>query len=265
MTSHKKLINAQKRTHTRLCVGLDPDSSKLPKGFGPAVEDILKFTLGVIEATESVVPVYKINFAFFEKFGAKGFSAIETIMERIPENIFTIADAKRGDIGNSSRMYADMIFSHFNFDAVTISPYMGSDSVEPFLEYKDKMVFLLARTSNKGGDDFQSLISDGKFIYEHVVEKSSSWASAEQLGYVVGATRPEELAKIRKIVPANALLIPGIGTQGGDLESVLKANGSATAIINVSRGIIFTEVREDYQEDIYLATLSYAELLPIED
>ena len=265
MTAYNKLIESQSRTNTRLCVGLDPDVAKLPEGFGTSIEDVVKFTIEVIEATEATTPVYKINFAFFEKFGSKGFEAIETIMERIPENIFTIADAKRGDIGNTSKMYADSVFSHFNFDAITLSPYMGSDSVEPFLEYEDKMIFLLARTSNKGGDDFQNLISDGKHIYEHVVQKSSRWASDEQIGYVAGATRPDELAKIRKLAPKNVLLIPGVGAQGGDLESVLEANGSGTAIINVSRGVIFPKIIEDYQEDIFTAGLMFAEILRIND
>ena len=225
-----------------LCVGLDSDINKIPNCFEKNILGLFEFNKIIIEQTQNICSAYKINFAFYEQYGNEGFELIKRTLQIIPENIFTIADAKRGDIGNTSAAYSKSVFNHFNFDSITVNPYMGLDSISPFLEDKSKFIFLLALTSNKGSNDFQRLISDGKPIYQHIIEKSAKEFSYENLGFVIGATHPDELAELRKIIPENPILIPGVGAQGGDIQAIKKANSNSTALINVSRAIIYPEI-----------------------
>lgn len=247
MGALEKLNRIQKANSTLLCVGLDPDVQKMPDPIGKTPDKIFEFNKTLIDATEDLVCGYKLNFAFYEQYGRPGIKALEKTISHIPFKHFLIADAKRGDIGNSSKAYAKACFSQ-GADAVTISPYMGRDSVLPFLETDEKMTFLLALTSNPGSEDFQKLNVDGRPLYEHVVEKSMLWASPSRLGFVVGATHPGELEAIRKKAPENAFLIPGIGTQGGDLVATLKANAGGPCLINVSRSIIYASRGVDFTE-----------------
>ncbi len=246
MTILQKLEAIQQKNKSRLCVGLDTEISKLPYVLKKTPENIFTFNKAIIEATNDCVCAYKINFAFYEQYGKKGMDALRETLQCIPDDIITIADAKRGDIGNTSRAYAAAIFDDMNFDSITVSPYMGRDSVEPFLEYQNKIVFVLALTSNSGSDDFQRLISGTKPIYRHVVETSQTWKSNAELGFVVGATHPAEVSEIRTYAPNNVFLIPGVGSQGGDAAATMKANGKAPAIVNVSRAVLYASKGEDF-------------------
>ncbi len=257
MKAFEKLKLAIEKTNSILCVGLDTDISKLPDGISKDFAGMVEFNKAIIDATKDIAPAFKINYAFYEQYGIKGFEVLEKTMELIPEDSFVVADAKRGDIGNTSKAYAKSCFEHFNADSITVHPYMGSDSVEPFLSYEDKMVFVLGLTSNKGSKDFQYLQADGKTLYRHVIETTSKWASFENIGYVVGATHPSELAEIREVIPQNCLLIPGVGAQGGDVEAVIKANAGGPAIINASRGVIYASSGEDFADKAREAALNY--------
>lgn len=257
MTILKKLEAIQQKNKSRLCVGLDTEISKLPSAFEKTPENIVEFNKAIIEATYDCVCAYKINFAFYEQYGAKGMDALYETLKCIPDDIITIADAKRGDIGNTSRAYANAIFEDMNFDSITVSPYMGSDSVEPFLEYHNKIVFVLALTSNSGSKDFQRLIADGKPIYRHVVETSQSWKSNSELGFVVGATHPTEVSEIRTFAPENVFLIPGVGSQGGDAAATMRANGNAPAIVNVSRAVLYASTGDDFAEKARQQAISF--------
>ncbi|MDA3844318.1 MAG: orotidine-5'-phosphate decarboxylase [Candidatus Kapabacteria bacterium] len=248
MNTYKKLEAATKKNNSILCCGLDSDVNKIPEFLGRDLDGILEFNRLIIEATKDLVNSYKINFAFYEQYGTEGFDILKKTFEFIPDDIVTIADAKRGDIGNTSKSYAKSCFEYFNADSITVNPYMGYDSYAPFLEYEDKMVFLLALTSNPGSADFQRLIADGKPIYRHVFEKTMARTDDAQLGYVVGATHPDELADLRAIAPKRVLLIPGVGAQGGDVESVIKANTGGPCVINASRGIIYASAGKDFAE-----------------
>lgn len=229
-----------------LCVGLDPDIDKLPQKYSCKVSSILDFNKEIIDSTYDHCCGYKLNFAFFERYGVEGYEILKKTFEHIPSDRFTIADAKRGDIGNTSKAYASSVFEYFEADSITVSPYMGEDSVKPFLDFADKLTFILCLTSNNGARDFQKLTSNGKLIYEHVLSKSLSWGAKENLGFVTGATRPEELSNIRKKALDNVLLIPGIGAQGGDIKSTISANASGPALINSSRGIIYASSENDF-------------------
>ncbi len=248
MSAYRKFLEIREKNNSILCVGLDTSIDKLPALFSPTVDSMLAFNKEIIDATKGIVCAYKINFAFYEQYGIKGMEVLKGTISHIPADIFVIADAKRGDIGNTSKAYAKSVFEYFGADSITANPYMGRDSVEPFLDYADKFVFLLALTSNPGSNDFQRLEDGGKPIYHHVISKSSEWAGTEQLGYVCGATHPAELADIRKIIPNHLLLIPGIGAQGGDVEAVLDANSAGPAIINSSRAIIYASGGTDFAE-----------------
>ncbi|MBI3258999.1 MAG: orotidine-5'-phosphate decarboxylase [Ignavibacteriae bacterium] len=247
MTISGKLTSIQQKNQSRLCIGLDTELTKLPYILKSKPESIFEFNKAIIEATVNQVCAYKINFAFYEQYGAEGMVALRKSLECIPENIITIADAKRGDIGNTSRAYAASVFEEMNFDAITVSPYMGRDSIEPFLEYDNKIVFILALTSNPGSADFQRLISNGKPIYRHVVETAHTWKCNAALGFVVGATHPNEVQEIRTYSSNSIFLIPGIGTQGGDASATMKANGDAPAIVNVSRAILYASSGVDFE------------------
>lgn len=236
-----------------LCVGLDPDVTKIPKHLLSSEDPLFEFCKSIIDATNDLCIAYKPNFAFFENEGTKGWISLEKTINYLNEKypkIFTIADAKRGDIGNTSRMYASAVFDKMNFDSITVAPYMGEDSVTPFSGYKNKWVILLALTSNKGAEDFQLQKSGEKKLFESVLEKSKKWGSEENMMYVVGATRPEMLTEIRKIVPDHFLLVPGVGAQGGSLKEVVKygMNESVGLIVNASRSILYASSGPDFAE-----------------
>ena len=229
-----------------LCIGLDTDIQKIPKFLLKSEDPIFEFNKKIIDATNSYCVAYKPNIAFYESLGINGWKALEKTINYInssyPE-IFTIADAKRGDIGNTSSMYAKAYFETLNFDSITINPYMGKDSVEPFLKYKNKHTILLALTSNVGAFDFQTknIVDNSNKLYEEVIKTSTSWENSNQLMYVVGATKASYLKEIRNIVPNNFLLIPGVGAQGGDLKEVCDngLNNEVGLLINSSRSIIY--------------------------
>jgi orotidine-5'-phosphate decarboxylase len=232
-----------------LCVGLDTDISKIPSHLLKEKYPLFEFNRQIIDAVADSCVAFKPNIAFYESMGSKGWEELEMTMEYIPDNFFTIADAKRGDIGNTSALYAKAFFEQMNFDALTVAPYMGEDSVKPFLAYKDKWVILLALTSNTGSIDFQQLsTSDGQKIYEIVLQKSQTWGSTTNMMYVVGATQATHLAAIRQLVPHHFLLVPGYGTQGGDLASVSKfgLTKEVGLLVNSSRGIIFADNSKDF-------------------
>ena len=249
----KDLISQIKRKKSFLCIGLDTDINKIPKFLLDLEDPIFEFNKKIIDATNSYCVAYKPNIAFYESEGLNGWKALEKTIKYINSNfpeIFTIADAKRGDIGNTSSMYAKAYFDTLNFDSITINPYMGKDSVEPFLDYKNKHTILLALTSNLGAFDFQTKNVDKtshQFYYE-VIKTSTNWKNSSQLMYVVGATKASYLTEIRNIIPNNFLLIPGIGAQGGDLKDVCKngMNNDVGLLVNSSRSIIFASTDSDF-------------------
>ena len=253
----QQLIDQIKRKKSFLTIGLDVDLSKIPTHLLELEDPIFEFNKGIIDATYDLCVSYKPNTAFYEAYGIKGWISLQKtinyINEKYPE-LFTIADAKRGDIGNTSSMYAKAFFEDLNFDSVTVAPYMGKDSVEPFLAFKNKHTIMLALTSNEGAFDFQSLtVSDDsqpKELYKKVLEVSKSWKNSENLMYVVGATKAEYFTEIRKIVPDSFLLVPGVGAQGGSLSEVCKygLNKNVGLLINSSRGIIYASNGLDYAE-----------------
>ena len=236
-----------------LCIGLDVDLSKIPQYLLDTEDPIFEFNKAIIDATHQLCVAYKPNTAFYEAYGIKGWKALEKTINYLNDNhpdIFTIADAKRGDIGNTSTMYAKAFFEDLAFDSVTVAPYMGKDSVEPFLAFKDKHTIMLALTSNQGAFDFQNKQVDGKELYKQVLETSKNWENSENLMYVVGATKAEYFAEIRKIIPNSFLLVPGVGAQGGNLQDVCKYGMSENVglLINSSRGIIYASNQNDFAE-----------------
>ena len=236
-----------------LCIGLDVDLNKIPQHLLQTEDPIFEFNKAIIDATHHLCVAYKPNTAFYEAYGLKGWKALEKTINYLNNNhpdIFTIADAKRGDIGNTSTMYAKAFFEDLAFDSVTVAPYMGKDSVEPFLAFKNKHTIMLALTSNQGAFDFQTKQIDGKELYKQVLETSKSWENSENLMYVVGATKAEYFVEIRKIVPNSFLLVPGVGAQGGNLQEVCKYGMSKNVglLINSSRGIIYASKNEDFAQ-----------------
>jgi orotidine-5'-phosphate decarboxylase len=236
-----------------LCVGLDPDLTKIPPHLLETEDPIFEFNKAIIDATHDLTVGYKPNTAFFEAYGIKGWLSLQKTINYINANypdIFTIADAKRGDIGNTSSMYAKAFFEDLNFDSVTVAPYMGKDSVEPFLAFENKHTIMLALTSNEGAFDFQTLTTNGKELYKQVLETSKTWKNSENLMYVVGATKAEYFADIRKIVPDSFLLVPGIGAQGGSLSEVCKygMNDKIGLLVNSARAIIYASKGTDFAE-----------------
>ncbi|MDD2387303.1 MAG: orotidine-5'-phosphate decarboxylase [Bacteroidales bacterium] len=249
--NYTQLFEQIKTKRSFLCTGLDSDIEKLPKHLLNHESPIFEFNKAIIDETAKYTVAYKPNLAFYESLGIKGWEDLEKTVNYIRENhpeIFIIADAKRGDIGNTSKLYAKAFFENMNFDAVTVAPYMGEDSVSPFLTYKEKWVILLALTSNKGADDFQYFSEGNTRLFEKVLTKSQEWASKEQMMYVVGATRAEMLEDIRKIAPEHFLLVPGVGAQGGSLQEVAKygMNENCGLLVNSSRGIIFADSTENF-------------------
>jgi len=250
MTRNELYANILKKK-SFLCVGLDSDINKIPSFLNDSEDPVFEFNKAIIDATSDFAVAYKPNIAFYESGGADGWISLKKTVEYIKKNhpdIFTIADAKRGDIGNTSKLYARAFFENMDFDAVTVAPYMGEDSVTPFLEYPDKWVILLALTSNKGADDFQYHPDQDNSLYKTVLQKSQLWADKDRMMYVVGATRAETLTEIREIVPDHFLLIPGVGAQGGSLEQVADhgMNSSCGLLVNSSRGIIFADDTRDF-------------------
>ncbi len=250
--TREQLVSEIKKKKSFLCIGLDTDMTKIPEYLLKEEDPIFAFNKEIIDATHDLAVAYKPNTAFYEAHGVKGWISLEKtinyINEKYPE-IFTIADAKRGDIGNTSKMYAKAFFEDLKFDSVTVAPYMGSDSVKPFLEFKNKWVILLGLTSNQGAFDFQFIKdADGKELNKHVMETASQWANENQLMFVVGATKAEFLSEIRKTIPNHFLLVPGVGAQGGSLSEVVKygKNKDIGLLINSSRGIIYADNTENF-------------------
>lgn len=249
-----ELVENIKRKKSFLCVGLDTDIKKLPKHLLSTNDPIYAFNKAIIDATAPYCVAYKPNLAFYESLGVEGWTALEKTVKYIKEehpDQFIIADAKRGDIGNTSQMYARSFFEHLDVDAVTVAPYMGEDSVTPFLGYEGKWVILLALTSNKGSLDFQLMEGqNGRRLFENVIEKSREWASEEELMYVVGATRGSLFEDIRRVAPHSFLLVPGVGAQGGSLEDVARYGmiEDCGLLVNSSRGIIYASTGEDFAE-----------------
>ena len=248
---HNGLYRAISEKRSFLCIGLDSELEKLPPSLHKAKDPVLEFNKRIIDATHKYAAAYKANTAFYESMGSKGWLTLEATLGYIRTNypgIMVIADAKRGDIGNTSKMYARAFFETMDFDAVTVAPYMGEDSVAPFLEYPGKWVILLVLTSNRGADDFQYHNEDGLMLYERVLTLSRKWGTLNNLMYVVGATRADMLKDIRKIVPEHFLLVPGVGAQGGSLDDVVRygITGKCGLLVNSSRGIIFADSSENF-------------------
>jgi len=255
----EQLIRSIREKKSFLCVGLDTDIKKIPKFFLDHNDPVFEFNKTIIDHTKDYAVAYKLNLAFYESLGISGWNSLEKTIDYIPENIFKIADAKRGDIGNTSQMYAKTFFNTYNFDAVTVSPYMGEDSISPFLEFEDKWVIVLALTSNKGSNDFQLFSSGHEMLYERVLKTVKTWGSENNIMFVVGATHPEAFSDIRKIIPDHFILIPGVGTQGGDLHQISKyaLNQDVGVLVNVSRGIIYPESALDFPLNVKEKALMY--------
>ncbi|MCL6217660.1 orotidine-5'-phosphate decarboxylase [Zunongwangia pacifica] len=249
----QELVEQIKKKQSFLCIGLDVDLKKIPTYLLSEEDPIFSFNKAIIDATHQFCVAYKPNTAFYEACGLKGWEALQKTINYLHDNypeIYTIADAKRGDIGNTSKMYAKTFLKDMGFDSVTVAPYMGKDSVEPFLEFENKHTILLALTSNEGAFDFQTLKSDDTEIYKRVLETSKTWEHSENLMYVVGATKAEYLAEVRKIVPESFLLVPGVGAQGGSLEDVCKYGMTKNVglLVNSSRKIIYASTNNNFAE-----------------
>ena len=249
----QQLVSEIYKKKSFLCIGLDVDLTKIPTHLLKEEDPIFEFNKAIIDATHNLCVAYKPNTAFYEAYGIKGWKSLEKTINYLNSNypeIFTIADAKRGDIGNTSTMYAKAFFEDLAFDSVTVAPYMGKDSVEPFLTFKDKHTIMLALTSNEGAFDFQTKKVDKKELYKQVLETSKSWKNSENLMYVVGATKAEYFKEIRKIIPNSFLLVPGVGAQGGNLQDVCKYGMSKSVglLVNSSRGIIYASKDLNFAE-----------------
>ena len=247
------LIEQIKLKKSYLCVGIDPDFDKIPEHIKNEEDPLYFFSKSIIDSTVKFSVALKFNIAFFEAYGVKGISSLERLINYVNKkypNVFTIADAKRGDIGNSSNRYAKAFFENFGFDSITVSPYMGKDSIEPFLSFKDRYAIILALTSNPGSEDFQLIHSGEKKIYERVIIESRKWNGSEKMMYVVGATKAAHFADIRQIIPDSFLLIPGVGKQGGSLKEVsfFGMNHKVGILVNSSRSIIYASKKEDFAE-----------------
>jgi orotidine-5'-phosphate decarboxylase len=245
-----QLFGQIRKKQSYLCIGLDTDLEKIPAHLLSLPDPVFEFNRQIIDATYTYCVAYKPNVAFYEALGPKGWESLQKTLDYIPDDIFTIADAKRGDIGNTSSLYAKAFFEQMDFDSITVAPYMGEDSVKPFLKFKDKWVILLAHTSNPGSSDFQLIESKttGRKLYEEVILRSQQWGSADQLMYVVGATQAEKMEGIRALAPDHFFLVPGIGAQGGDLELVSKygMNKQCGLLVNASRAIIYASSGTDF-------------------
>ncbi len=249
--TRQQLVEQIKKKQSYLCVGLDTDLEKIPKHLLKSSDPIFEFNKQIIDATKDFCVAYKPNIAFYEALGPKGWESLQKTLDYIPKECFTIADAKRGDIGNTSALYAKAFFRQMNFDALTVAPYMGEDSVKPFLEFEGKWVILLIHTSNPGSQDFQMIeTQDGKYLYQEVIFASQQWATPDKMMYVVGATHADKIGAIRGLAPDHFFLVPGVGAQGGDLEAVSKAgmNAHCGLLVNSSRAIIYASDKEDFAQ-----------------
>lgn len=253
MTAQNKL-ESKFNNQLHICVGLDTDLKLIPNHFAKSLDSILEFNKVVIDATINFAAAYKINFAFYEKYGTKGFEIIEKTVDFIGDNVLIIADAKRGDIGNTSQKYAESIFDYFKFDSITLHPYMGLESVSPFLEYKNKLSFILGLTSNKSAEDFEKLkLGNGNYLYQEVIKKINEWNINKNCGVVFGATNIEELILNINNFNNMPILLPGVGAQGGSLEDVVKtfySNKNKNFIVNMSRGLLFIDDTKDFRNSI---------------
>lgn len=260
--NREELIKQIKEKESFLCIGLDSDIEKIPSFLLDFEDPVFEFNKRIIDATHKYCVAYKPNIAFYESRGSKGWDTLEKTVNYIPKNCLTIADAKRGDIGNTSKMYAKTFFETYNFDSITVAPYMGEDSVTPYFGFEDKWVILLAATSNVGGLDFQYRnIDNGKMLFEKVLETSLEWGDKSNLMYVVGATRADILKKVRAIVPDSFLLVPGVGAQGGSLKDVVAngINSDCGLLVNASRSIIYASDGEEFALHARDAALSLQE------
>ena len=253
------LIQQIKEKQSYLCVGLDTNIEKIPAFLQSHPDAVFEFNKQIIDATKDLCVAYKINTAFYEALGVKGWQALEKTVNYIPATHFKIADAKRGDIGNTSYEYAKAFFETIPFDAITVAPYMGEDSVKPFLEYENKWTIVLALTSNEGSRDFQQQRIDEGFLFEKVIKKTTEWGTAKNLMFVIGATKSEDISTIRKIIPDHFLLIPGVGFQGGSLSEVSKygLNEDCGLLVNVSRAIIYAGNNENFAKEARAIALEY--------
>lgn len=248
--TRQALIDQIQAKKSFLCVGLDVDLEKIPSFLLEFEDPIFEFNKRIIDATKDIAVAYKPNIAFYECVGVRGWESLRKTLDYIPKDIFTIADAKRGDIGNTSKMYAKTFFETYNFDSITINPYMGEDSVTPFLSFQNKWAIVLAVTSNKGSKDFQFIDNGNGKLYEQVIKKCHTWGNEENIMFVTGATKAEELASVRKLAPKHFFLVPGVGAQGGDLHEVVKygRNADIGLLINSSRGIIYASQDKDFDK-----------------
>jgi orotidine-5'-phosphate decarboxylase len=266
MTFRQKLRQVTSPEGLGLCVGLDPDPDRLPSDFSPDLDGISNFLDAVISATTDFASAYKVNTAFYEAWGSAGWNLLEKIAQKLPESSLRIVDAKRGDIGNTARHYAKALLERLPFDAITLNPYLGADTLEPFLSSEDKGAYVLALTTNPGAADLQHF-SDGKQkLYQLILSQIPAWAPRGNLGAVVGATHPQELIDIRKQFPSVPLLIPGIGAQGGDAEAVASLAGNegrGPLLVNVSRGILYPQSKQSFPESIAHACKNYRRILKI--
>ena len=253
------LIQQIKEKQSYLCVGLDTNIEKIPAFLQSHPDAVFEFNKQIIDATKDLCVAYKINTAFYEALGVKGWQALEKTVNYIPSTHFKIADAKRGDIGNTSYEYAKAFFEALSFDAITVAPYMGEDSVKPFLEYENKWTIVLGLTSNEGSKDFQQQRLDENYLYERVIKKTAEWGTTKNLMFVIGATKSEDISSIRKIIPDHFLLIPGVGFQGGNLSEVSKygLNKDCGLLVNVSRAIIYAGDDENFAIEARAIALEY--------
>jgi orotidine-5'-phosphate decarboxylase len=255
----QRVRSVQRKNRSLVCVGLDTDLNRIPPFLRTHENPIFEFNRRIIEATKDLVCAYKLNLAFYEALAENAWYTVHQTLAAIPEEIITIGDAKRGDIGNSSEMYAKHLIDDYEFTSTTVNPYMGFDSVAPFLKNPRQGAFILAVTSNPGAKDFQYLPVRGRPLYEHVVRKARKWNTGKNCGLVVGATRPAEIQRVRKLAPELPLLIPGVGAQGGDLKAAVRYgcdDKGYLAIINVSRSVIYASQREDFADAARSATLA---------
>jgi orotidine-5'-phosphate decarboxylase len=262
----KTLIAEIKSKKSFLCIGLDTDISLIPKHLLDLDDPIFEFNKAIIDATKEFCVAYKPNIAFYECLGPKGWESLKKTIDYIPKNILTIADAKRGDIGNTSSYYAKTFFEYLNCDAITVAPYMGKDSISPFLNYPSKWVIVLALTSNEGASDFQLLEdNNGKCIFEHVITKCNLWGNPENTMFVVGATQAEKIKEVRKIAPENFFLVPGYGAQGGSLEDVCNYgwNNDCGLLLNSSRGIIYASDDDDFSKKAEIEAIKIQQKMEI--
>lgn len=249
--NRQELVNLIKERQSYLCVGLDTDLQKIPKHLLSHADPVFAFNKAIIDATKDLCVAYKINTAFYESMGIRGWESLQRTIEYIPSGIFTIADAKRGDIGNTSTQYAKTFFDTYNFDSVTVAPYMGRDSVEPFLQFPEKWAIMLGLTSNEGSRDFQLQQFGDEFLFEKVLKAGMQWGTPDNLMFVVGATQSSQLGYIRKLVPDHFFLVPGVGAQGGSLEEISRQamNKDCGLLVNASRAIIYAGNGEDFAEE----------------